>query len=190
MTHPFVSNSFEEYKAAFLYALALHWNLDLAAPDLCKEGADAAFTLAMALREEAPEQSTMPLDQEVMELDGTDEELFPWEEAHEGLPTDLGNLWKRYSQGQKFDTKGSLEQVTRYKDLPQRPPENNALGKMEAGLTAKLDKAWKVHQQGLLHQLRVQAKIFFYWRGTQKEPPAEKPRGKRSYYYNSCGPLV
>ena len=59
----------------------------------------------------------------------------------------------------KFEVKHLLERVPRYQDLPPRPPENNALGKLEQGFTSKLDKTMKVQQQTLLHLLRVLASL-------------------------------
>ena len=159
---PLVSAQFEDCKGIFLYALALHWNLDVTAMDL--KAPDGAFALSLALSEDTTGQG-MHLDQEPEAQSETEaddlEAHFAWEEILESLPADLATLWRRYglSTANKFDVKQFLEQVPRFQELPTRPPENNALGRLEQGSVGRVDKVLKVQQQTLLHLLCVLARL-------------------------------
>ena len=163
---PLVSANVEDYKGSFLYALALHWGLDVASFELSERASDAAFALAAAF-DWAPEGDgdgdAQQLDEDELE-DGEDDPVtFPWEERQEDLPAELLTVWKRYGDkgSTRFETKHLLEQVPRYVGLPVRSVENNVLQGYEArGHVGKFDRLAKVVQQHLLNSLRVQTKLY------------------------------
>ena len=107
---PLVSATVEDYKGAFLYALALHWGLDVASFELSERASDAAFALASAFswvdQEEGVREDEMEDDDDDTE---GGEPVFPWEERLQMLPHELQVLWKRYgmSSSVRFDTKWS-----------------------------------------------------------------------------------
>ena len=78
---PLVSDTVEDYKGAFLYALALHWGLDVASFELSERASDAAFALGSAfswVEPEGAEGHGEEMDND--EDDENDEEpVFAWE---------------------------------------------------------------------------------------------------------------
>ena len=126
---PLVSSNVEEYKGSFLYALALHWGLDVASFELSERASDAAFALAAAFSYMEPE-GEVHQDAELNEDfddDDENEQTFPWEERPEVLPAGLAIIWRRYGtkSSQRFETKHLLEQMPRYDGLPLRSADNN-----------------------------------------------------------------
>ena len=153
-----VSANVEGYTKVFIFALALHWGLEVVQYNLSEKSAEAAFALASVFSTAGDMEEDL-VDEVDEEED--DEIHFPWEEQPADLPTDLQALWARYAFGTRFDTKAMLSVIPQYGAIPLRPPENNALSRWEqAGMAGKLDKTLKVQQQLLLHSLRVQARIY------------------------------
>ena len=142
---PLVSGNLTEYKGSFLYALALHWGVDLATFDLTEKAAEAAFALAGVLGDQGPgDFDNMEGDEDEEEESDPDNAVFPWEEKLTDLPSELAVLWKRYagSGAGRFDTKGMLDEMPRFNTLPCKAPDNNVLAKYEqSGSAGKLDKA-------------------------------------------------
>ena len=61
-----------------------------------------------------------------MDEDAPGTEPLAWEVVAEELPEDLKALWERALQGtKKLDVKRFLQDVPLFRQLPQRPPENN-----------------------------------------------------------------
>ena len=161
---PLVSANVEDYKGSFLYALALHWGLDIATFDLSERASDAAFALAAVFADVGPEgHEQQEYEEDEVDSDGGGSLVFAWEERLEPLPQELAVLWKRYGAKTtaRFDTKQLLELAPRFDGLPARAAENNVLNKYEqSGHLGKFDKLAKVLQQHLLNSLRVQAKLY------------------------------
>ena len=85
---PLVSRNFEDYKAVFLYSLAMHFIVDVSAMDLPAEGAAAAFQLA-----EGYVKENMVVDGEKQEKE--EHQVFSMKKkpAKEGGQEDIGQLF-------------------------------------------------------------------------------------------------
>ena len=154
---PLVSGDFCHYRDCWLYAVAVH--LDVASQVTLQDHvAAAAFALSEACDGGV---GGMEVEEEVSSSEGEDAEEaapFEWEDVKNALPDDLAALWKRYGKKRtNFDVKAFLDNVPKYREVPQKPAENNYAWCARAGRT---DKAYKVAQQVLLHLLRVQAAAY------------------------------
>ena len=152
--------TFDMYRDAFLYSLALFWEVEIPAVSLPDRAAEAAFALNSAY-------GGMELDEppEVVE-EATDG--LPWDEEVRELPAELKIVWQRCVSGdKKIDLKGLLDGVPPYDTLPRKPPVNNYRG--HAGY--RNDKVWRSWQQSILHVMRIQAKVLQEWQavGPQAE---------------------
>ena len=139
-----------------MYALSLHWQVDLATFDLSEKAAEAAFALAGVFSDQEPGDRTMHEEAEDQEESDAEGFVFPWEDQPTELPQELAVLWRRYTGAGagRFDTKGMLDQMPRFGTLPLKAPDNNVLGRADGmGPAAKLDRALKAQQQFLLHSL-------------------------------------
>ena len=151
---PLVTSNFGQYRDAWLYALALHWQIDIPECTLVDQAAAAAFALAEVC------DSKGDWDEEMPERENDDDEdnvQFKWEDKTTPLPEELAVLWRRYHPGDhRFDVRNFLDQIPRFSVLPAKPPENNHLGDGKS----KFDKQAKVTQQAYLHQLRALARLY------------------------------
>ena len=180
---PLVSATIEEYKAAFLYSLALHWGLDVPTYELSERASDAAFALEAAYSWDADGGAEHD-DADMQQEDDEDapELVFPWEERLTPLPQALAVLWKRYGQVNtvRFDTKQLLDKVEKFQGLPAKAAPNNLLEPYEEkGQLGRFDRLARSQQQHLLHSLRVQSKVLLLLglsgapANTSANPPAE-----------------
>ena len=71
---PLVVPQLKPYVEAWLFALAIHWNLDVPQAQLCDRSSEAAFKLAEVLVGESPPAETMTLDSAGKEEEGAEEE--------------------------------------------------------------------------------------------------------------------
>ena len=85
---PSFQSNVEEYPKSFMFALALHWGLEVVQYNLSEKGAEAAFALASVLSGHQGPQTEMEedVDDESAEDDGM---IFPWEGKPSDLPADL-----------------------------------------------------------------------------------------------------
>ena len=175
---PLVSPEVKDYKGAFLYALALHWNLDIIKFELSEKAAEAAFSLAAVFSNEGQAQGDVHFDDRDGDNSDVEEELrFEWEERLTPLPSDLAHLWARYGDGsQRFDVKSLLEQMPKWEELPPKAPDNNLITKLEANSSlGRFDKLAKTQQTWLLHNLRVLAVVS----SLLSDVSSEEPRGEK-----------
>ena len=81
---PLVSSNVEDNKGSFLYALALHWSLDVANFNLTEKAAEAAFALAGIFSDKDEDYDAMEQEDDESEVDQT---VFSWEAKAKGFAT-------------------------------------------------------------------------------------------------------
>ena len=188
-----VSPEVKDYKGALLYALALHWNLDIIKFELSEKAAEAAFSLAAVFSDDGQAQGDVHFNDRDGDNSDVEEELrFEWEERLTPLPSDLAHLWARYGDGsQRFDVKSLLEQMPKWEELPPKAPDNNLITKLEANSSlGRFDKLAKTQQTWLLHNLRVLAVVSSLLSEAAKSPaksPAAKKDRQPQVWSSVCG---
>ena len=142
---PLVNSDITEYKHAWLYALALSWQVEVPNLVLSDRAGDAAFQLMENILSDAAEENP--------QVPTPDDEGLEWEQPSVSLPRELLYLWTKAAQGDKLDLASLLQEVPKFLELPTRPPENN-------GRPSQVDKQLKVVQQLLLHALRLHSATY------------------------------
>ena len=157
---PLVAATISAYRDAWLFALSVVLDVEVAGLDLTDRSSEAAFALASVIQGDQEREKTPQEELAAGAATGQAEEetAFEWEEEPEELASDLQVLWKKYSGagGTKFDIRAFLDQVPTFSQLPQKAPENNHRQDGKSGI----DRALKAAQQSQLHSLRVQAHIY------------------------------
>ena len=145
---PLVTADFKQYVNAWLYCLALLWNVEVAELTLSDPAAEAAFRLASVCG-----QADWSMDEdEGEEVEERDLVVLDWDEAETKCPEELAFIWKGVLAGErKLDLKTILAKIPRFEGLPSRPPENNFRGDAQK----RDDRERKAWQQTLLHILRL-----------------------------------
>ena len=151
-----VSAQWADYLACWLFALSLHWNLELQALDLSDKVAEAGFALVGQLSQE--QEEFRPDEDGSQGGSDSDEVVFPWDEEVLTAPKELQELWRRASAGRKLELKEVLSQVPRFSLFPPRAPANNI---REHGKRHQ-DRALRSLQQQVLHLARLMA---YTWDG-------------------------
>jgi hypothetical protein len=117
-----VSGDVNQYKDAFVYSLALAWEIEVPQLTLADRCADAAFSLAGLWTgnwmEEDPGEEGDPNSEPHSEA----EVRLAWDEPEVDAPAELAFIWKEVAAGKrKLDTRGFLEACPKFKGLPQKP---------------------------------------------------------------------
>lgn len=82
---PIVSQDFNDYKGSWLYALCVHWSLDISTVALSEKFAEAAYILADAFNAiKKPEENMQEENEDSNEDD--EDVVFDWEEKLTDLP--------------------------------------------------------------------------------------------------------
>ena len=169
---PLVTTAFSQYRSAWVYALALFWNIQLDLADLPDRAAEAAFQLVQAMQGEQldtgvsllPSPSVLPDSTlEGMDEDGgsdAEEEeveaptVLPWDTPVVEMPTMLQTIWKQVLEGnRKTDFKSMLDKVPLFKHIPSKANSNNHL----RDGTKYWDRTCKTWEQRSLHTCRLLA---------------------------------
>ena len=172
---PILSSDFSVYRGAFLYSLALFWEVEIPEVSLPDSAAAAAFALAKVYEDQSwdwipKDKSAGPTQREdegESENGENGEIQLPWDEDTTPLPPDLGELWRRAKQdpAKKIDLKALLDKVPCFEGLPRKPPVNNH----RADQGRPLDKQMRAWQQTLLHILRLLTKVHLQSSGMEPE---------------------
>jgi hypothetical protein len=117
-----VTGNLEAYKNAWLYALALHWDVEIAALDLDELASAAAFRLSEAFGEMDEDWSPEHLNEE----DEEEDVRLLWDERPVDLPKELAFIWKGVLAGdRKLEMRTLLDHIPRFSGLPVKPAEIN-----------------------------------------------------------------
>ena len=123
---PLVTADFKQYINAWLYCLALVWNVEVAELTLSDPAAEAAFRLASV----CSQSGDWSMDED--EAEGDEEQevvVLDWDEQLAKCPDELAYIWKGVLAGdRRLDLKAILSKVPRFEGLPFKPPENNFRG--------------------------------------------------------------
>jgi hypothetical protein len=120
---PILATNIKQYRDAFLYSLALLWEIDIPDVSLPDRAAEAAFALSQAYTD-----MDVDLAEHAEEQHMTDQGL-PWDEEVHELPSALKVVWARCVSGDKrIDLKTLLDEIPVWDTLPRKPPSNNYRG--------------------------------------------------------------
>ena len=165
------------YRDLWLYALSIHWNVEVDGLSLSDRASEAAFVLAGLLAEEADDHVQ---DRENPQEEPTEEEehSFPWDEKLEDVPQALLVLYTEALAGaRKLDLKVALEGLPRFKGVAWRAPENN----FRQDSRHPLDGTVKNWSQWVLHGLRYQVTAYkLLLEGQQPERRQPRRRSQRN----------
>ena len=167
---PLVASQITSYRDAWLFALAMWFEVEVVGLDLTDRSSEAAFALCQCLCQFGPpgadwvgagpagaQAATAPGPPPQQEDDEEPETKLSWDEEPVELPPELQVIWSGVkAQTRKLDLKTILDTLPKFNNLPSKAPENNHR------LDSKKDqdrvaKAWS---QGVLHSLRFQAHIY------------------------------
>ena len=131
MNVPLVASEVSAYCKAWLFALAMLWDIDLNV-DLSDRAAEAAFALVENLHgkneQRTPGKDDMTM---LMDTDGGQQAeeataAMVWDEPEEHLPPELNFLWSGVQDGKrKLDLRALKENVPGFKEVPRKALDNN-----------------------------------------------------------------
>jgi hypothetical protein len=161
---PLVTSRVEDYRDAFLFAIAMAKEVEINVLHLSDRASEAAYQLCAILCD-----TQWPYEEGVTSPEGTAPEAakakeetedlagLDWDEPSEELPKELLFIWEQVTQGKrKLELRQLLEGFPKFTGLPSKAPENNFRQDCHKA-TDKLAKTW---QQSLLHLLRLQVVLY------------------------------
>ena len=162
---PLVAGDFSVYRDAFLYSLAIHWDVEIPSVTLADRSAEAAFYLAQAYscNEEIEEDSDMHAGikhsagaRHAEKGQSAEDDSLPWDEITVALPQVFRTIWNRSQSPEgKLELKPILEKWPAFGDLPRKAPHNN----YRSQKNSLVDRNVRTWQQTLLHCLRLHAHV-------------------------------
>ena len=159
---PLVSSRVEEYRDAFLFALAMALEVEIQGIDLGDRASEVAYHLCSLVT--APEGSPAEYQegspgtaQQEAPAPEEESEGLEWDEPTVSLPRELEYIWSQVALGKrKLELRSVLEDLPKFTSLPTRAPENNFRGDGRK----EIDKTMRTWQQQILHMLRMQAVVY------------------------------
>ena len=140
---PLVTADFKQYVNAWLYGLALLWNVEITELTLSDPAVEAAFRLASVCG-----QAEWSMDEDEGEELDHEPVVLDWDEAETKCLEERAYIWKGVLAGEhRLDLKTILAKIPRFDSLPSRPPENNLRGNAPKS-DGREREAW---QQTLVH---------------------------------------
>jgi uncharacterized membrane protein YgcG len=137
-------NSFDEYKAIFVAALALYWRHD-EIPILTGDSKSAAFAILRALTDLPDTTGTPPPEDK--------DPLLPWELECFDLPSHLKIVWDKVSDGVDSADRGRiLKGFPFWSEIPRDGPVNNHKKDGDHPLDAK-HRSWETETCNILRLL-------------------------------------
>jgi hypothetical protein len=135
---PLVSNDFNQYKLAWLYALAMVLGVDVPVLELSDRASDAAFALSGVLSGTAAERGAREEPAPAPGGPETPEDVqMEWDEPSLPLPQELLALWSGVQAGsRKLNLAQLLDNLPKFADLPIRPPRTTSGNKEKVRKTA------------------------------------------------------
>ena len=155
---PLVAAQISHYRDAWLFALALWFEVEVTYLDLSDRSSEAAFAIcsALATAGSAAERDA-PRHAQPEDEDEEPVNRLPWDEQQQALPGELAIIWQGVKAGsRRLDLKSILERLPKFEGLPHRAPDNNHRGDSKRGI----DQSVKGWSQKVLHSLRLQAHIY------------------------------
>ena len=140
---------------AWLFALALWFEVEVSYLDLSDRSSEAAFALCSLLagQEEGADADAPEETEENPQL----EARLAWDTEEQPLPHELRIIWQGLKAGtRRLELKTVLDSIPRFEEVPVKAPENNHRLDSRRGSDTTV-KSWS---QRLLHSLRLQAYLY------------------------------